>query len=115
MGLWDDVKDLGSSAVHVAEDVFWAPTKIAHWVLTKMFGGDPDAELKKYAAELEEMSKEAEALGKEIGTALGQLTWHGGAADAFVAHAQGRVKELNTVADQLGDLGKDIKGLADAF
>ncbi|GAA2234499.1 MULTISPECIES: hypothetical protein [Kitasatospora] len=114
MGLWDDVKDLGSSAVHVAEDVFWAPTKIAHWVLTKMFG-DPDAELNKYAAQLEEMSHEVEALGKEINTALSQLTWHGAAADAFIAHAQGRVKELNTVADELGDLGKEIKGLADAF
>lgn len=114
MGLWDDVKDLGSAAVNVAEDVFWAPTKITHWVLTKMFG-DPDAELNTYAAELEQMSKEVEEFGKEIGAALSHLTWHGPAADAFVAHAQGRVKELNTVSDELADLGKAIKSLADAF
>ncbi|WP_405012151.1 WXG100 family type VII secretion target [Kitasatospora sp. NBC_01539] len=114
MGLWDDVKDLGSAAVHVAEDVFWAPTKIAHWVLTKMFG-DPDAELERYAAELHQMSTEVEAFGKEIDTALGHLTWHGAAADAFIEHARKRIKELNTVADELDDLGSAIKGLADAF
>ncbi|GAA2740089.1 MULTISPECIES: WXG100 family type VII secretion target [Kitasatospora] len=114
MGLWDDVKKLGSDAVDVVEDVFWAPSKIAHWVLTEMFG-DPDAELEKYAAELEQMSKQVEELGKEISTALGHLTWHGPASDAFTHHAQGRVKELNSVADELCDLGKAIKGLADAF
>jgi len=114
MGLWDDVKKLGDAAVDVVEDVFWAPTKIAHWVLGKMFG-DPDAELEKYAAELQQMSKQVEEFGKEISTALSHLTWHGAAADAFVDHAQKRVKELNTVADELEDLGKAIKGLADAF
>ncbi|GAA1127863.1 MULTISPECIES: WXG100 family type VII secretion target [Kitasatospora] len=114
MGLWDDVKDLGSAAVNVVEDVFWAPTKIAKWVLGEMFG-DPDAELEKYAAELQQMGKDVEAFGKEISTALSHLTWHGPASDAFVAHAQSRVKELNTVADELDELGKAIKGLADAF
>ncbi|MFB7664918.1 WXG100 family type VII secretion target [Kitasatospora sp. NPDC056138] len=114
VGVWNDVKDLGSSVVHVAEDVLWAPTRITHWVLTKMFG-DPDAELNKYAAELEQMSKEVEALGKEISTALSHLTWHGPSADAFTSHAQGRVKEMNSFSDEIGDLGKAIKALADSF
>ncbi|WP_431679813.1 WXG100 family type VII secretion target [Kitasatospora sp. KL5] len=114
MSTWDDIKKLGSAAVDVVEDVFWAPQKIAHWVLSQMFG-DPDAELAKYASELEQLAKEVEAFGKEINTALSHLTWHGPAADAFIGHAQGRVKELNTVADDLEGLGKEIKGLADAF
>ncbi len=114
VGLWDDVKDLGSAALHVAEDVYMAPAKIAHWVLSKMFG-DPDAELEKFAAELTEMAQQVEELGKEINSSLSRLSWHGAAADAFVAHAQGRVRELNGVSDELGDLSSAIKRLADEF
>ena len=114
VGLLDDVKDLGSAALHVAEDVYMAPAKIAHWVLSKMFG-DPDAELEKFATELAEMARQVEELGKEVSSSLGHLTWHGAAADAFIAHAQSRVRELNGVSDELGDLSSAVKRLANEF
>ncbi|MER8183477.1 hypothetical protein [Kitasatospora sp. NPDC094015] len=112
--LWDDVKDLGGAALEVGKDIVMAPAEIAHWALGKMFG-DADAELKRIAAELEALGKEVDQLGQEVGAALGKLTWHGAAADAFVAHAQGRVRELSGVADELDGLGTSIERLADVY
>ncbi|WP_354641733.1 hypothetical protein [Kitasatospora camelliae] len=94
--------------------IVMAPSEIAHWVLSKMFG-DADAELEKLARELEEMGKQVDELGKEINSALGHLTWHGAAADAFTAHARGRVRELSGVADELNGLGEAVRRLANVF
>ncbi|MDR3032162.1 MULTISPECIES: hypothetical protein [Kitasatospora] len=114
MDLWGDVKHLAGDVVKVGEDIVMAPAEIAHWALGKMFG-DADAELNKIAQELAELGKQVDGLGREVSAVLGGLTWHGAAADAFIAHAQGRVRELNSVADELGQLGDSVKQLANVL
>ncbi|MFJ5926856.1 hypothetical protein ACIQF6_30110 [Kitasatospora sp. NPDC092948] len=118
MGLLDGLGHLAKDAVHVVGDVVevgkdlvMAPAEIAHWALSKMFG-DADAELNKIAQELAQMAKEVEQLGGDVSSLLSHMTWHGAAADAFTAHAQGRVRELNGVADELNQLGDSVKRLA---
>ncbi|GLW54607.1 hypothetical protein [Kitasatospora phosalacinea] len=114
MDLIGDVKHLVGDVAKVAEDIVMAPAEIAHWALGKMFG-DADAELNKIAQELAELGKQVDGLGREVNGLLGSLTWHGAAADAFIAHAQGRVRELNGVADELGQLGDSVKQLANVL
>ncbi|WP_106437699.1 MULTISPECIES: hypothetical protein [Kitasatospora] len=114
MDLIGDIKHLAGDAVKVVEDVVMAPAEIAHWALSKMFG-DADAELNKIAQELAELGKQVDALGRDVSSVLGSLHWHGRAADAFTAHAQGRVRELNTVADELGQLSGSVKQLANVL
>ncbi|GAA2110704.1 hypothetical protein GCM10009759_52230 [Kitasatospora saccharophila] len=114
MGLWGDIKHLAGDVVQVGEDIVMAPAEIAHWALGKMFG-DADAELNKIAEELAELGKQVDGLGRDVNAVLGSMTWHGAAADAFIAHAQGRVRELNTVADELGQLSGSVKQLANVL
>lgn len=114
MGFMDDLESVGSDMVHAAEDVVMAPAEIAHWALGKMFG-NPDDSLEKIATELADMAKQVEQLSHDINSALGQLTWHGTAADAFINHANGRVRELNDVADQLQGLSGAVKHLATIY
>ncbi|MFJ1756680.1 WXG100 family type VII secretion target [Kitasatospora sp. NPDC088134] len=114
MDLWGDVKNLAGDVVKVGEDIVMAPAEIAHWALGKMFG-DADAELNKIAQELAELGKQVDGLGREVSGVLSSMTWHGAAADAFTAHAQGRVRELNTVADELTQLGDAVKQLANVL
>ncbi|KDN84336.1 hypothetical protein ACFV1L_17950 [Kitasatospora sp. NPDC059646] len=121
MGLLDGVGHLISDVGHVVgdvvevgKDIVMAPAEIAHWALSKMFG-DADAELNKIAQELAEMAKQVEQLGGEVNSVLSNMSWHGAAADAFTAHAQGRVRELNGVADELGQLGDSVKRLANVL
>ncbi|GAA2139491.1 hypothetical protein GCM10009760_21870 [Kitasatospora kazusensis] len=102
---WDDVTS-------VAKDVVMAPAEIAHWTLNEMFGA---GDLGKIAQELAELGKAVDGLGKDIESSLSNLTWHGPAADAFISHAQGRVREIGSVADQLGDLGKSVERLNSVF
>ncbi|MHA6762202.1 WXG100 family type VII secretion target [Streptacidiphilus sp. PAMC 29251] len=90
-----------------------APTGIAHRALGEMFdGGAP--ELRRIAAELSILGAKMDDLGKEIATALGRLSWHGTASDAFVGHARTRVRELTSVADSLDGLGRSVERLADS-
>ncbi|MFI7103052.1 WXG100 family type VII secretion target [Streptomyces sp. NPDC050161] len=112
--LWDDGKKLVGDVVEVGKDVMMAPAEIAHWVLTQMFGGG-EADLQKIAAELAKLSTEMDGLTKEINSSLGQLTWHGPAADAFAKVANGRVKEMNKVSDDLSALGKSVDRLAKVY
>ncbi|MDH6126077.1 hypothetical protein [Kitasatospora sp. GP82] len=111
---WNDAKGLVGDAVKVGEDIVMAPAEIAHWALTQMFGGG-EADLHKIANELSELSKQMDGLSKEIGTALGQLTWHGPASDAFVGYAQARVGEMNAVTDDLSSLSRSVDQLANAY
>ncbi|KJK58685.1 WXG100 family type VII secretion target [Saccharothrix sp. ST-888] len=111
---WSDAKDLAGDVVKVGEDIVMAPAEIAHWALTQMFGGG-EADLHKIANELSGLSKQMDGLSKEISGALGRLTWHGPASDAFVGYAQGRVGEMNTVADDLASLGTSVDRLANAY
>ncbi|WP_055589544.1 WXG100 family type VII secretion target [Peterkaempfera griseoplana] len=112
--LWNDAKHLAGDVVQVGEDVVMAPAEIAHWALTRMFGGG-EGDLHRIAAELSEMSGEMEALAREISDTLGKLTWHGPASDAFVGVAQGRVTEINGVADDLSGLSRSVDRLADVY
>ncbi|WP_030808518.1 MULTISPECIES: WXG100 family type VII secretion target [unclassified Streptomyces] len=112
--LWEDGKQLVGDVVEVGKDVMMAPAEIAHWVLTQMFGGG-DADLQKIAAELAKLSKELDGLTKEVNTALGKLTWHGPASDAFVAVAHGRVKEMNQISDDLTTLGQAVTRLSQVY
>ncbi|MFG2819425.1 hypothetical protein ACGFX4_08370 [Kitasatospora sp. NPDC048365] len=114
MGILGDLKNLAGDVVQLGEDIVMAPSEIAHWALGKMFG-DPDAELNKIAGELAELGRQVEGLGKEVGQTLSSLTWHGPASDAFTAHAQGRIKQLNGVADELSELSQAVKRLADVL
>ncbi|WP_033217338.1 hypothetical protein [Kitasatospora phosalacinea] len=114
MDLIGDVKHLVGDVAKVGEDIIMAPAEIAHWALSKMFG-DADAELNKIAQELAELGKQVDALGRDVNAVLGGMTWHGAAADAFIAHAQGRVRELNSVADELGQLSGSVKQLANVL
>ncbi|MFF0299038.1 hypothetical protein ACFYS8_14260 [Kitasatospora sp. NPDC004615] len=118
MGFFGDVGEVFSDVGHlvgdvakVGKDIVMAPAEIAHWALGKMFG-DADAELNKIAQELAEMAKQVEQLGGDVNSLLSHMSWHGAAADAFTAHAQGRVRELNGVADELNQLGDSVKRLA---
>ncbi|WP_377268613.1 WXG100 family type VII secretion target [Peterkaempfera sp. SMS 1(5)a] len=117
MGLgdvWNDAKHVAGDVVKAGEDIVMAPAEIAHWALTRMFGGG-EGDLHRIAAELSEMSQEMEALAQEIHGTLGKLTWHGQASDAFVGVAQGRVTEINGVADDLSALGRSVDRLADVY
>lgn len=109
-----DVVDVGKDVLNVGKDIVMAPAEIAHWALGKMFG-DADAELNKIAQELAELGKQVDGLGREVTSLLGGMSWHGAAADAFTQHAQGRVKELNGISDELGQLGDAVKRLADVL
>ncbi|GGQ72252.1 WXG100 family type VII secretion target [Kitasatospora griseola] len=118
MGLFGDIGDAISDVGHlvgdvakVGKDLVMAPAEIAHWALGKMFG-DADAELNKIAQELAEMAKQVEQLGGDVNSLLSGMSWHGKAAEAFTTHAQGRVRELNGVADELNQLGDSVKRLA---
>ncbi len=102
---WDDVTS-------VAKDVVMAPSEIAHWALNEMFGS---GDLGKIAQELADLGKAVDGLGKDIDSALSSLTWHGPAADAFIGHAHGRVREIGSVADQLGELSKAVQRLNSVF
>ncbi|MFJ8040330.1 WXG100 family type VII secretion target [Kitasatospora sp. NPDC096147] len=108
---WDDAVGLVTSGAKLVKDIIMAPAEIARWALGEMFGGGED-ELNQIAAELAELGKEFDKLGQDINSALGQLTWHGPAADAFVNHAQGRVREISGVADELDGLSQSVKRLA---
>lgn len=112
--LFHDGEELVGDAVDVAKDIVMAPAEMAHWVLTRMFGGG-DGELRQIAAELAEMSKSTEALAKDIESAVDHLTWHGPASDAFVAHAHGRVKEMNAISDNLNSLSSSVNRLATLY
>lgn len=111
---WDGVKSVASGVEKIGEAVIMAPAEIAHWALGEMFGGS-DAELHKIATELAALGKQMDELGKEINSALSHLTWHGPASDAFVTHAQGRVRELSGVADELDGLSKSVERLANIY
>ncbi|WP_053927926.1 WXG100 family type VII secretion target [Streptomyces chattanoogensis] len=112
--LVDDGKKLVGDVVEVGKDIMMAPAEIAHWVLGEMFGGS-DADLQKIAAELEKLSKELEGLTKEVNSVLHNITWHGPASDAFVAVANGRVKEMNKISDDLSTLGKSVTRLSEVY
>ncbi|MFJ6213404.1 WXG100 family type VII secretion target [Streptomyces sp. NPDC092296] len=111
-GAWNDAKGPAGDAVKLGEDIVMAPAEVAHWALTRMFGGG-EADLHAIASELAELSRQVEGLAKEVTTALGNLTWHGPASDAFVGCAQGRAGELNGLADDLSSLGRSVDRLAD--
>ncbi|GAA3166624.1 MULTISPECIES: WXG100 family type VII secretion target [Streptomyces] len=112
--LWDDGTKLVGDVVEVGKDIVMAPAEIAHWVLGQMFGGG-EADLQKIAAALEKLSSEMDGLTKEINSSLGRLTWHGPASDAFVKVANGRVKEMKQVTDDLSSLGKSVDRLAKVY
>ncbi|MFD7918226.1 WXG100 family type VII secretion target [Streptomyces sp. NPDC059740] len=112
--LVDGVEKVVGGVVEVGKEIVMAPAEIAHWALTQMFGGG-EADLKKIAAELDQLGKELETLSKDMSTTVSHLTWHGPASDAFVQHAQGRVKELNGVSDGLHTLSKDVTRLANVY
>ncbi|MCM2579286.1 WXG100 family type VII secretion target [Streptomyces meridianus] len=95
----------------MAKDIVMAPAEIARWALGEMFGTTD--ELRRIAGELETLSRQIETLTREIKSAVENLDWHGAAADAFVAHAGQRIKELTVVADELEALGTSIRRLAD--
>lgn len=99
---------------HLAKDAVLAPAEIAHWALSEMFGGGT-GDLEKIAAELAALGKQMEGLAKDISSGLSQLTWHGPAADAFIGYAQGRVRELTSVADELDGLSKSVVRLAHVY
>ncbi len=99
-------------ATEVVKDVVMAPAEIAHWALNEMFG---EGDLHRIAQELAELGTQVDTLGKDISTALGHLTWHGPAADAFVSHAQGRVREISSVSDHLTELGRSVERLDNVF
>ncbi|WP_055586428.1 WXG100 family type VII secretion target [Peterkaempfera griseoplana] len=103
---WNDV-------TNVVEDVVMTPVEVAHAVLDKMFGGTED--LHRIAAELGTLGRRIDALRKEMDAAVGQVTWHGKAADAFSSHAQGRLRELAGAADDLEALGKSVERLANVM
>ncbi|WP_441250965.1 WXG100 family type VII secretion target [Kitasatospora sp. McL0602] len=114
MGFLSTLEGIGKGIVHGVEDVVLVPSEVAHWALGKMFGNS-DAELEKLAAELDAMGKQVEQLSQEINSALSHLTWHGPASDAFVGHAQGRVRELAGVSDELHGLSKAVTQLAHVY
>ncbi|MER5641509.1 hypothetical protein ABT095_31780 [Kitasatospora sp. NPDC002227] len=114
MGFLSTLEGIGKGIVHGVEDVVLVPSEVAHWALGKMFG-DSDAELEKLAGELDAMAKQVDRLDQDIRTALGQLTWHGPASDAFIAHANDRLRELATVSEELQGLGKAMKQLAHVY
>ncbi|MER5861906.1 hypothetical protein [Kitasatospora sp. NPDC002040] len=108
---WDDAKDLVGAGARVVKDIVMAPAEIARWALGEMFGGGED-ELRQIAKELAELGKEFDKLSTDVNSALTKLTWHGPAADAFTNHAQGRVREMAGVADELEGLSQAVNRLA---
>jgi len=110
---WNDGKALAGDAVRFGEDVVMAPAEIAHWALEKMFGSGED--LHKIAPELAALGRQIDQLSKEIDSAVGEVTWHGKAADAFRAHAQGRVRQMRAAADDLQALSESVDRLANAM
>ncbi|WP_377270418.1 hypothetical protein [Peterkaempfera sp. SMS 1(5)a] len=103
---WDDVTE-------AAKDIVMSPVEVAHSVLDKMFGSTED--LHRIAAELGVLGRKVDTLRKEMDAAVGQVSWHGKAADAFSAHAQGRLRELAGAADDLEALGKSVERLANVM
>jgi hypothetical protein len=89
-----------------------APAEAAHWALGRMFGGG-EGELRRMAADLAALGARMDGLSREISSALGRLSWHGTASDAFVRHARERVKEIRGVADDLGGLSRSVERLVD--
>lgn len=110
----NDLKGLATGVVKIGKDISMEPAEIAHWALGEMFGGG-SGELHQIAAELTALGQKMDALGKEIETQLGKLSWHGPASDAFVSHARSRVRELNGMADDLGGLGKSVDQLGSIY
>lgn len=107
---WDDGARLVGDAVQVGKDLVMAPAEVARWALNEMFGSSD--ELHHIATELATLGKQIDQLSKEIDSAVGQVSWHGQAADAFHAHAHGRIRELRTAADDLAELSSSVKRLA---
>ncbi|MFJ6211881.1 hypothetical protein ACIQGZ_00840 [Streptomyces sp. NPDC092296] len=107
---WHDGTQLAGDAVKVAKDIVMTPVEIAHWTLNAMFGDGGD--LHRIAADLGALGGQLDQLSKEIGSTVGGISWHGAAADAFTSHAQGRVRELASAADDLQSLGKSVERLA---
>jgi hypothetical protein len=114
MGFLSTLEGIGKGIVHGVEDVVLVPSEVAHWALGKMFGNS-DAELEQIATELEAMAKQVDQLDQDIRTALGQLTWHGPASDAFVAQANNRLLELAHVSEELQGLAKSVRQLAHVY
>jgi hypothetical protein len=107
---WDDGTRLVGDAVQVGMDSVMAPAEIARWALDAMFGSGDD--LHQIAAELAELGCQIDQLSREIDLAVGQVSWHGQAADAFHAHAAGRVRELRVASDDLKSLSTSVGRLA---
>ncbi|MDX6310689.1 MAG: hypothetical protein QOF84_4485 [Streptomyces sp.] len=110
---WHDGEQLVGDAVQVGRDIVMAPVEIAHWALEKMFGSTED--LGRIASELAALGKQIDQLSKDIDTAVGQVDWHGEAADAFQSHAQGRIRELRSAADGLGALSESVQRLGNVL
>lgn len=110
---WHDGEQLVGDAVQVGKDIVMAPVEIAHWALEAMFGSTAD--VGRIATELAALGKQIDQLSKEMNTAVGQVDWHGEAADAFHSHAQGRIRELRSAADNLDALSESVKRLADVL
>jgi uncharacterized protein YukE len=110
----DGLKDMASGVAKLDTAIVMAPAEIAHWAIGEMFGGG-NGELHQIAAELTTLGQKMDELGKAINAELGRLTWHGPASDAFVGHAQARVRELGDVADKLDGLGKSVTSLANVY
>ncbi|AUG78848.1 hypothetical protein CFP65_4086 [Kitasatospora sp. MMS16-BH015] len=114
MGFLSALEGIGKGIVHGVEDVVLVPSEVAHWALGKMFG-DSDADLEKLAGEVEAMAKQVDRLNDDIRTALGQLTWHGPASDAFIAHANERLRELAGLSEELQGLAAAMRRLAHVY
>jgi uncharacterized protein YukE len=110
---WHDGEQLVGDAVQVGKDIVMAPVEIAHWALEKMFGSTDD--LGRIASELAALGKQIDQLSKDIDTAVGQVDWHGEAADAFQSHAQGRIRELRSAADGLEALSESVQRLGNVL
>jgi uncharacterized protein YukE len=110
---WHDGEQLVGDAVQVGKDIVMAPVEITHWALEKMFGSTED--LGRIAAELAALGKQIDQLSKEINTAVDQVDWHGEAADAFQAHAHGRIRELRSAADNLEALSASVGRLGNVL
>jgi hypothetical protein len=100
-----------TSGVRADSDGVLTSAEVADRALGELFDGG-GAELRRIAAELAALGAKVDELGREIGSALGRLTWQGTASDAFVSHARSRVRELYGVADDLGGLSRSVERLA---
>ena len=90
-----------------------ASTEAAHGAFDRMVDAGA-GELRRMAADLAVLRERMDGLSREIDTALGRLSWHGAASDAFVRHARQRVREIHGVADGLDGLSRAVERLADA-